>query len=107
VLFLLELLNALVESETFVDKLALALVVLGLSLFAGVVVLALDVTLLVTVLVVIRDILVEVLESSPRVEVVEEVVKVLDVLAGAVLVTELGDGLDLAEATLGLEDGAP
>jgi hypothetical protein len=107
VLFLLELLDALVESETLVNQLALALVVLGLSLFAGVVVLAFDVTLLITVLVVIRNILIEVLEGSPRVKVVEEVVEVLDVLAGAVLITELGDGLGLAETTLGLEDGAP
>jgi hypothetical protein len=65
------------------------------------------VTLLVTVLVVIGDILVKVLESSPRVKVVPEVVEVLDVLAGAVLVAELGDGLGLAEAALGLEDVAP
>ena len=107
VLFLLELLDALVQTETLVDHLAQTLVVLGLSLLAGVVVLALDVTLLVTVLVVIRNILVEVLKGSPRVKVVPEVVEVLDVLASAVLIAELGDGLGLAEAALGLEDVAP
>lgn len=64
-------------------------------------------TLLITVLVVIRNILIEVLKGPPRVEVVPEVVEVLDVLAGAVLIAELGDGLSLAEAALGLEDVAP
>lgn len=107
VFLLLELLDTLVETETLVDHLAQTLVVLGLSLLAGVVVLTFDVTLLVTVLVVIGDILIEVLEGSPAVEVVPEVVEVLDVFAGAVLVTELGDGLGLAETTLGLEDVAP
>jgi hypothetical protein len=42
------------------------------------------VSLLVTVLVVIGDILVEILESPPAVEVVPEVVKFLDLLLGGV-----------------------
>jgi hypothetical protein len=65
------------------------------------------VALLVTVLVVIRNILVLVLERPPRVEAVPEVVEVLDLLLGGVLVTEPGDGLGLGEAALGLEDGVP
>lgn len=48
-----------------------------------------------------------VLERTPRVKAVPEVVEVLDLLLGGVLVTELWDGLDLGEAALGLEDGAP
>jgi hypothetical protein len=46
------------------------------------------VSLLVTVLVVIRDILVEVLKCSPAVEVVPEVVEFLDLLLGGVGTTK-------------------
>lgn len=48
-----------------------------------------------------------VLERTPRVKAVPEVVEVLDLLLGGVLVAEPWDGLDLGEAALGLEDGAP
>jgi hypothetical protein len=65
------------------------------------------VSLLVTVLVVIGDILIKVLESSPAVEVVPEVVKVLDLLLGGIGASKGGDGVSLGEASLGLEDLAP
>jgi hypothetical protein len=65
------------------------------------------VSLLVAVLVVIRNIFIEVLESSPAVEVVPEVVKVLDLLLGGVGASKGGDGVSLGEASLGLEDLAP
>lgn len=64
-------------------------------------------TLLVTVLVVVGDILVEVLEGSPRVEAVPEVVELLDLLFGGLGAAEGGDRVNLGEATLGLEDLAP
>lgn len=63
--------------------------------------------LLVAVLVVVGDILVEVLESTPRVKVVPKVVKLLDELLGAVDVAKGRDGVVLAEAAFGLEDLAP
>lgn len=63
--------------------------------------------LLVTVLVVVRDILVQVLESPPAVEVVPEVVEVLDLFPGRVLAAERRDGVGLGEASLRLEDVAP
>lgn len=63
--------------------------------------------LLVAVLVVIGDILVEVLERTPRVKVVPKVVKLLDELLGAVDVAKGRNGVALAEAALGLEDLAP
>lgn len=63
--------------------------------------------LLVTVLVVVRDILVEVLESPPAVEIVPEVVEVLDVFPGRVLAAERRDRVDLGEASLRFEDVAP
>jgi hypothetical protein len=65
------------------------------------------VTLLVTVLIVIGDILVEVLEGAPAVKVVPEVVELLDVLLAGVGVAEGRDGVVLGEASLGLEDLAP
>lgn len=63
--------------------------------------------LLVAVLVVIGDILVEVLERTPRVKIVPKVVKLLDELLGAVDVAKGRDGVGFAEAALGLEDLAP
>lgn len=107
VLLLPELLDTLVRGEAVVNKLPQALVVLSLSLLAGVVVLALDVTLLVTALVIIWDILVQVLERSPAVEGVPEVVELLDLLLRAVLVAKAWDRLDLAEASLAVEDLIP
>lgn len=107
VLLLLELLDTLVEGQAVVDQLAQADGVLGLSLLASVVVLALDVTLLVTVLVVVGNILVKVLECPPAVKVVPEVVEGLDLVASAVLVAEFGHGLGLAESAFGIEDPAP
>lgn len=64
-------------------------------------------TLLVAVLVIIGDVLVEVLKGPPAVEVVPEVVELLDALLGGVGVAQLGYGLDLGEAALGLEALAP
>ena len=64
-------------------------------------------TLLVTVLIVVRDILVQVLEGPPAVEVVPEVVEVLNLLPGRVLAAERRDWVDLGEAGLRLEDVAP
>lgn len=46
------------------------------------------------------------LERPPRVELVPEVVEALDLLLGAGVVSELGNGLSLGEPTLSLEDGA-
>lgn len=63
--------------------------------------------LLVAVLVIVGDILVEVLKSTPRVKVVPKVVKLLDELLGAVDVAKDRDGVGFAEAALGLEDLAP
>lgn len=63
--------------------------------------------LLVAVLIVIGNIFVEVLKSTPRVKVVPKVVKLLDELLGAVDVAKGRDGVGLAEAALGLEDLAP
>lgn len=64
-------------------------------------------TLLVTVLVVVRDILIQVLEGPPAVEVVPEVVEVLNLLPGRILTAERRDRVDLGEAGLRLEDVAP
>jgi hypothetical protein len=64
-------------------------------------------TLLITVLVVIRDIFILVLERAPRVEVVEEVVECIDIIFGTVLLSELRYRLDSGEAALGFEDIAP
>jgi hypothetical protein len=107
VLLLTELLDALVERQSVVDHVPQTSSVLGLLLAAGSRVLALDVALLVTVLVVIGDILVEVLKGPPAVEVVPEVVEVLDLLLGALVVAKLGDGLDVGETALSLEDFTP
>lgn len=63
--------------------------------------------LLVAVLVIVGDILVEILKSTPRVKVVPKVVKLLDKLLGAVDVAKDRDGVGFAEAALGLEDLAP
>jgi hypothetical protein len=79
-----ESLDALITGGSIVQQLAETGVVVGLLLLASVGVLALLVSLLVTVLVVIGDILVEVLEGSPAVEVVPEVVELLDLLLGGV-----------------------
>jgi hypothetical protein len=65
------------------------------------------VAFLVTALTVIGNILVEVLERPPAVEVVPEVVEGLDLLLGALRVSELRHGLLGGEAALGLEDFAP
>jgi len=64
-------------------------------------------TLLITVLVVIRNIFILVLERAPRVEVVEEVVECIDIIFGTVLLSELRYRLDSGEAALGFEDIAP
>jgi hypothetical protein len=107
VLLLAELLDTLIERQGVIDHVPQAGSVLGLLLAASGGVLALNVALLITVLVVIRNILVEVLEGPPAVEVVPEVVEVLDLLLGALVVAELGDGLVVGETALGLEDFAP
>jgi hypothetical protein len=64
-------------------------------------------TLLISVLVVIWNILVEIFEGSPRVETVEEVVEGLDLLLSAVLVPEFGYWLAFGETTFGFETSAP
>ena len=51
--------------------------------------------LVVAVLVVVRDVLVLVLEGTPTVEIVPEVVKVLDLLLRAVVVAKFWDRLVL------------
>lgn len=79
-----ESLDTLITGGSVVQQLAETCVVVSLLLLASVGVLALLVSLLVTVLVVIGNILVEVLESSPAVEVVPEVVEFLDLLLGGV-----------------------
>ena len=104
---LLELLDTQITVHGLVEHLTQTGVVLGLALTAGVGVLLLGVTLLVTALSIIGNILVEVLECTPAVEVVPEVVEVVDLGLGAVLVTELGDGLLHGETALGLVDGTP
>ena len=63
--------------------------------------------LLVSVLVVVGDVLVLVLEGAPAVKVVPEVVELLHVLLRALVVAEPRDGLRLAEAAFGYEDGVP
>jgi hypothetical protein len=62
---------------------------------------------LVAVLVVVWDIFVKVFKGTPRIEVVEKVVKGIDVFFGRLFVAEFWDGLGLAEASLGGEDGGP
>lgn len=52
------------------------------------------------------DLLVEVLETPPAVEVVPKVIERLDLLLRIVVGAEHGDGLLLAEAGLALKDGA-
>lgn len=104
---LTEALDALIASRAVIEKLAETGVVLSLLLLAGVGVLALDVALLVARLAIIRNILIEVLEAAPAVEVVEEVVELVNLLLGGVDVTERGNGVDLGEAALGLEDLGP
>ena len=104
---LAELLNTLILARAVVKNLTQTGGVFGLALAAGVGVLLLNMTLLVTVLVVIRHILIKVLERPPAVKVVPEVVEVLEFLLGGVVVTKHGDGLDLGETSLRLEHGAP
>lgn len=106
-LLLSETLDALVEGQAVVYEFAETDDVLGLSLLALVVVLALDVTLLITVLVVVGNILVEVLERSPRIERVPEVVEGLDLFLCAVFLAESGHGLVLAETSLAVKDLVP
>lgn len=84
---LLELLDTLVQGKALVHQLAQAGDILRLALAAGVGVLLLDVTLLVTALAVIGNILVKVFECTPAVEVVPEVVESINLLKGAVVVT--------------------
>lgn len=60
-------------------------------------------SLLVSVLVVIRNILVEVLEGSPAVEAVPEVVKFLNLLPGGIDIAKGRDGVVLGETGLSLE----
>lgn len=57
----------------------------------------------IAILVVVRDVLVVVLERTPAVEIVPEVVEAFDVFLLAVVVTEFGDRLFLAEASFGLK----
>lgn len=64
-------------------------------------------SLLVSVLVVIRNILIKVLKGSPAVEAVPEVVKFINLLLGGVDIAKGGDGVVLGETGLGLEDLAP
>jgi len=104
---LAELLDTLILGEGLVNKLTQTGDILVLALAAGVGVLLLGVALLVTALSIIGNILIKVLECTPAVEVVPEVVEILDLLLGAVLVTELGNGLLNGETTLSLEARAP
>lgn len=64
-------------------------------------------TLLITVLVVIRNILILILERTPRVKIVEEVVEIVDFLLRTVLVAELRNGLDAGETAFGFENLGP
>ena len=102
-----ELLNTLVLGRAVVKNLTQTGDVLGLALAASVGVLLLDMTLLVTVFVVIRHILIEILERPPAIEVVPEVVKVLKLLLSDVVVTKQRHGLDLGETGFRLEDPTP
>ena len=104
---LTELLNTLILSSTVVYELTETSSVLNLTLAASVGVLLLGLTLLVTAFAIIGHILVEVFKCTPAVEVIPEVVKVVNLLEGAVVITQLGNGLDLGETTLGLEDTVP
>lgn len=104
---LAELLDTLIGSETLVNELTETDDILSLALAAGVGVLLLDVTLLVTTHIIIGNILIEVLEGPPAVNVVPEVVESLNVLLAAVLVTESRHRLLVGETTLGNKDGAP
>lgn len=63
--------------------------------------------LLVARFAIIGNILVEVLEAAPAVEVVEEVVELVNLLLGGVDVTERRNGVDLGETALRLEDLGP
>jgi hypothetical protein len=65
------------------------------------------VTLLVTVFIVIWDVLILILEGAPRIEIIPEVVKVLDLFSGAVFIAKPRNGLDLGKTGLCLEDQAP
>lgn len=98
---------SLVTLQGFINELTETGNILVLSLLAGVVVLALGVTLLVTALSIIRDIFIEIFEGSPGVKTVKEVVECLDFLLAGLLVAELGYGLNAGETSFGLEDSAP
>jgi hypothetical protein len=65
------------------------------------------VALLITVLVVIRDILILVLERAPRIKVIEEIVECVDILLVAFLISKFGYRLDAGEPALGFENVAP
>lgn len=64
-------------------------------------------SLLVSVLVVIWDILVKILEGPPTVKVVPKVVELLDLLLGGIGVAKGRDGMRLGEASLRPENLAP
>lgn len=104
---LAELLDPLVLGRTVVEELPQTGDVFGLALAARIGVLLFDVTLLVTVFIVIRDVLIEVFKRSPAVKVVPEVVEVLEFLLGGVVIAKQRHGLNLGEASLRLEDRAP
>jgi hypothetical protein len=65
------------------------------------------VTFLVTVFVIVRDIFIEILEGSPAVEGVPEVVELLNILFRALLVAKLRNWSVLGETSLSFEDFAP
>jgi len=64
-------------------------------------------TLLVTVLIVIWDILILILEGAPRIKVVPEIIEVLDFFLRAVLIAEFWYRLDSRKSCFGFKDRAP
>lgn len=94
-----------VKSKDRVNKLTETGVVLLLTSGSLRLVLLLSESLVVTRVGTLVDLLVVPLETSPRVEVVEEVIEALDVLFGGVEVTELGNGLDFGETAFTSKEG--
>jgi hypothetical protein len=64
-------------------------------------------SLLIAILIVIGYIFILILERSPTIKVVPEIVESLDFLFGAIIITQFGHGLDFREAPFGFEEGRP
>lgn len=107
ILLLSELLDTFITSQAVVDQFSQSSSVFGLALLAGIRVFLLNVSLVITAFVVIWNILIEILKCTPRVEVVPEIVKVINLLLGAVIIAELRNRLLVAESCFALEDCAP